>query len=304
MQSRVSTAQSTSHSIRSPETIGYFFGFLGVFIFSFSLPFTRVAVKELDPTFVGLGRAMIAATLSAIALIATRQPLPTRKQVGGLAITALGVVVGFPLFSAIALRFVPAAHGAIVNALLPLATAVLGAIVSRERPSPLFWVAAFIGSMTVVGFVLISSGTHIELGDLAMLGAVLLGCVGYVGGARMSRQIGSWQTICWANVISAPILLIPVIWSAQYNNPNPSPQAWLAFGYLGVFSMFLGFFAWYRGLAIGGIARVSQVQLLQAFFTILWSGLLLGEHIIPLMWIAAIIVVAAIFVARKAPIGK
>ena len=163
-------------------------------------------------------------------------------------------------------------------------------------------VAALVGSLTVVGFVLVSSGTHIEIGDFAMLGAVLLGCMGYVGGARMSRQIGSWQTICWANVISAPILLIPVIWSAQYNNPNPSPQAWLAFGYLGVFSMFLGFFAWYRGLALGGIARISQIQLIQAFLSIIWAGLLLNEVITPGMWVAVTMVIACIFVARKAPI--
>ena len=297
------TAQSSVSKPASSETLGYLFGFLGVFIFSFSLPFTRVAVKELDPTFVGLGRALIAATLSAIALLATRQPIPTRRQFGGLAIVALGVVVGFPLFSAIALRYVPAAHGAIVNGLMPLATAILGALVSHERPSALFWAAAFIGSFTVIGFVLLSSGTHIEMGDVAMLGAVTLGAVGYVSGARMSKHIGSWQTICWANVISTPFLLLPVIWSTRYNTPQPSIQAWLAFGYLGVFSMFFGFFAWYRGLALGGITRVSQVQLIQAFLTILWAGLLLGEQVTPLMLIAALIVVGAIFVARRAPIG-
>ncbi len=303
MQPASSTPAPTISKPRfSTESLGYIFGFLGVFIFSFSLPFTRVAVKELDPTFVGLGRALIAATLAVVTLLVTRQPIPTRKQFRGLAITALGVVVGFPLFSAIALRFVPSAHGAIVNALMPLGTAMLGALVSRERPSAMFWVAAVIGSFTVIGFVLISSGTHVETGDLAMLGAVALGSMGYVAGARMSKQIGSWQTICWANVISAPVLLIPVLWSTQYNTPHPSTQAWLAFAYLGVFSMFLGFFAWYRGLAIGGITRVSQVQLIQAFLTIMWSGLLLGEHITPLMLIAALIVVAAIFVARRAPI--
>ncbi len=302
MQPATTTTNPVPKFTASSETLGYLFGFIGVFIFSFSLPFTRVAVKELDPTFVGLGRAMIAAVLSATVLLVTRQPVPTRQQFGRLAIVALGVVVGFPLFSAFALRYVPAAHGAIVNALMPLATAILGTIVSHERPSPLFWVAAIIGSFTVIIYVLLTSGSHIETGDLAMLGAVALGSIGYVSGARMSKHIGSWQTICWANVISAPILLIPVIWSAGHNAPAPSINAWLAFGYLGVFSMFLGFFAWYRGLAMGGIARVSQVQLIQAFLTILWSGLLLGEHITPLMIVAALIVVAAIFVARRAPI--
>lgn len=302
MQPLPSATEPVSKATLTSETVGYLFGFLGVFIFSFSLPFTRVAVKELDPTFVGLGRALIAATLSILALVIMRQPIPALRHFRGLAITAFGVVVGFPLFSAMAMRFVPSAHGAIVNALMPLATAMLGALVARERPSPLFWAAAMIGSLTVIGFVLISSGTHIELGDVAMLGAVLLGAIGYVAGARMSKHIGSWQTICWANIVAAPFLIPPVIWAAGNNVPNPSPQAWLAFGYLGVFSMFLGFFAWYRGLAIGGIARVSQIQLIQAFLTIMWSGLLLGEHITPLMFIAALIVVVAIIVARRAPI--
>jgi drug/metabolite transporter (DMT)-like permease len=287
-----------------PETQGFIFGFLGVLTFSFSLPFTRIAVRELDPTFVGLGRALIAATLSGALLWATKQPLPNRQQLGRLAVVALGVVIGFPLFSSWALKQVPASHGAIINALLPLGTAVLGAIISRERPAPIFWVAAFIGSLTVIAFVMLSNDTGLELADVAMLGAVLLGCIGYVQGGRMSQQIGSWQTICWANVISAPVLVWPVAGIAIQQGVQASFTAWLAFAYLAVFSMFLGFFAWYRGLALGGITRVSQVQLLQAFLTILWSGLLLGEHITPLMWLAATIVVVMIFIARRAPIQK
>ncbi len=286
------------------ETLGYIFGFLGVLIFSFTFPFTRIAVRELNPTFVGLGRALIAATLSGGLLLLTRQPLPTRRQFGRLLIVALGVVVGFPLFSAWASRFVNASHSAIVNALLPLATAVLGAIVSGDRPSRRFWISAIIGSLTVIAFILITSGQSIEIGDLAMLGAVALASIGYVSGGRMSAEIGSWQTICWANVVAAPFLLIPVALTAPPAATSISNSTWLAFGYLGVFSMFLGFFAWYRGLAIGGITRVSQVQLIQTFLTITWSWLILNETITPLMLAAATIVVVMIFIARRAPIRK
>jgi drug/metabolite transporter (DMT)-like permease len=295
------TTNSTSSRI-GKETLGFIFGFIGVLCFSFSLPFTRVAVLELDPTFVGLGRALLAAALSAFFLLVKKQPVPTRRQLIRIAVVALGVVFGFPLFSAWALKFVPSAHGAIINALLPLMTAVFSVAISKDKPSWIFWFAAIVGSLTVIVFILVRSGTHIELGDFAMLAAVALGALGYVMGGRMSKEIGSWQTICWANVISVPVLIFPVGTVIAQKGLNASPQAWLAFVYLGAVSMCLGFFAWYRGLALGGITRVSQVQLLQAFLTILWSGLLLGETITPLMWVAALIVVTMIFVARKAPI--
>ena len=293
-----------THSPQPREAAGFAFGLLGVLIFSFSFPMTRLSVAEMNPTFVALGRALVAASLSGLLLVITRQPLPTRAQFGRLAVVALGVVVGWPLFSAWASRFVNASHSAVVNALLPLATATLGALVSGDRPAPKFWAAAAVASMTVMAFILISSGQLIEIGDLAMLGAVVLGSIGYVSGARMSAQIGSWQTICWANVVAAPFLVIPVMLTAPADPAAVSTTAWLAFLYLGVFSMFLGFFAWYRGLALGGIARVSQIQQVQTFLTITWSWLLLGETITPFMIIAAVIVVAMIFVARSAPIRR
>jgi drug/metabolite transporter (DMT)-like permease len=289
-------------SQNNAETLGLVFGFIGVLIFSFSLPFSRVAVRELDPTFVALGRALIAAGLSGVLLFVTRQPVPSRRQLLRLILIALGVVVGFPLFSTWATRFVEASHTAIVNALLPLVTAMLGALLQRQRPSALFWVAAIIGSLTVVAYVLFTSGVALQTGDIAMLLAVLSAAIGYVEGGRMSKIIGSWQTICWANLVAAPFLIVPVVLSAPADARAISSTAWLMFVYLGVFSMFLGFIAWYRGLALGGIARVSQVQLIQAFLTILWSGLLLGERITPLLLLAAGIVVVTIVVSRRAKI--
>ncbi len=286
------------------ETQGFLFGLLGVLIFSFTLPATRIAVHDLDPIFVGLGRALIAASLALPLLLITKQKRPTLAQTRRLAVVALGVVVGFPLLSAFAMRYTDASHGAIVNGLLPLATAVVSTLSAGERPSRTFWLAAIIGSATVVGFVILSSDGQIHAGDFAMLGAVAIGSIGYVEGGKLSQEIGSWQTICWALVISAPVLLLPVGAVAATQGVQASAQSWAGLLYLGVFSMFLGFFAWYRGMALGGIARVGQVQLLQAFFTVLWSALLLGEQITPLTLIALVIVIAMIVIIRRAPIHK
>ena len=285
-------------------SLGFIFGLIGVLIFSLSLPATHVAVAELDPTFVGLGRAIVAASLALPLLVVTQQRAPTRLQVLRLGVVSLGVVVGFPLLSAFAMRYTDASHGAIVTGLLPLSTAVVSTIRNGERPSTVFWLAAIIGSLTVVGFVLLTGDGQIHVGDIAMLGAVLIGSLGYVEGGRMSREIGSWQTICWALVLSAPILIVPVGLTAAQHGLQASSRAWLGFGYVSVFSMFLGFFAWYRGLALGGIARVGQVQLLQAFFTVAWSAVLLGEKITPLTIVALLIVVSMILIIRRAPIGS
>lgn len=298
------TAANRRFARLSAETRGFIYGFIGVVIFSLTLPVTRIAVMELDPTFVGLGRALVAAVCAIALLVITRQPVPTRRQFRRLAVVASGVVIGFPLLSAWALRQVPAAHGAIIVGLLPLATAVVGVLWDKDRPAPSFWLAAVIGAGTVVGFVLISGETGFAAGDLALLGAVLAGSVGYVEGGRLSREIGSWQTICWALVVGAPLLTIPVGIVAAQTGLQASAGAWLAFLYVSLFSMFIGFFAWYRGLALGGIARVGQVQLLQAFLTIGWSALLLHEAITPLMFLAAAIVIAMIAIIRRAPIQR
>jgi drug/metabolite transporter (DMT)-like permease len=298
------TQAQISQARPSNETQGFIFGLIGVLIFSFTLPATRVAVQELDPIFVGLGRAIVAAGLALPLLLITKQKRPTLAQFKRLAIVALGVVVGFPLLSAFAMRHTDASHGAIVNGLLPLATAVVSTLSAGERPSRRFWLAAVIGSATVVAFVILTGDGQIHPGDFAMLGAVAIGSIGYVEGGKMSKEIGSWQTICWALVISAPVLIFPVGAVVVMEGVQASGPAWLGFFYVSIFSMFLGFFAWYRGLALGGIARVGQVQLLQAFFTVLWSALLLGEKITPLTFVALAIVIAMIVVIRRAPIYK
>jgi len=287
-----------------PETLGFAFGFLGVLTFSLTLPATRLAVAELDATVVGLGRAVIAAILAALLLKITRQPLPARRHLPSLGVIAAGVIVGFPLLSAWAMQSLPAAHGAIVLGILPLATALAGVLRTGERPSLGFWICSSLGSAIVVLFALLSGGGHLQVADLALLGAVAAAAIGYAEGGRLSRELGGWQVICWALVLAAPILVVPVLLTLMSQGLQASLPAWLGFGYVSVFSMFLGFFAWYHGLAIGGVARVSQVQLLQPFLTLFASALLLHEQVTPLTLSTALIVVALVALGKKAAIAR
>lgn len=280
---------------------GVLWGLVGVVIFSVSLPMTRIAVTELDPVFVAMARGLLAALLSVVALVVTRSPWLTWAQYKRVGVAALGVTMGFPLFSSISMRYVPAGHGAIVNGLLPLATVALGAVVVRYRLPWRFWAAAIVGSVTAVGVITWRSGSGFGIGDSAMVVAVLIAAVGYVWGGELSKEIGGWRAICWANAVSIPVLIVPTLWYAP-----TTPVAWVswgALGYLAVFSMFLGFFAWYHGLALGGIPRVSQVQLVQPFLTILWAWPLDGEVPTVPVLLAAGVVVVCVWVARRTAHG-
>ncbi len=259
------------------DLLGWSYGFLGILIFSFTLPATRLAVAELDPVFVGLGRAIVAASLSLILLIVTRQTRPAWRFLPRFIMVVAGVIIGFPLLSAIAMKDAPASYGAVIIGLLPLSTALFGVWRGREKVSRSFWIFALMGSGLVICFALISGKKWIGLADLALLGAVLAAGIGYAEGAVLARTFGSWQVICWSLLLSTPILLPIVLQHFPSSIDSISLNAWLGFLYVGVFSMFLGFIAWYRGLSIGGIARVSQIQLLQPFLTILASALLLQE---------------------------
>lgn len=288
----------------APEAnLGILYGLLGVFSFSLTLPATRVAVAELDPTFVGLGRAIVAAILAAIALRVTRQPLPTRSQWRDLAIVAFGVILGFPLLSAWAMRQLPAAHGAVVIGLIPLATAIAATIRGGERPSLRFWLATAIGSGTIVAFTLAAGGGQFQIPDIALIGAVVAAAIGYAEGGKLARSIGGWQVICWALVLAAPVLLVPTLLAAR-SGLSASPTAWFGFAYVCVISQFLGFFAWYHGMAIAGVARVSQLQLLQPFLTIAFSALLLHEQITLPTIAAACIVIACVGIGRRSLIHQ
>ncbi|MET9325194.1 DMT family transporter [Tsukamurella sp. NPDC003166] len=261
---------------------GLLWGFVGVIAFSFTVPFTRVAVAGagLPPLFVGAGRAVVAAVLAASALLLTRQALPRGTQWLRVGVVASGVVIGFPVLTSFALTTASASHSAVVIALLPAATAVAAVWRVGERPRPAFWVSAGVGAGCAVVFAVLQGGGlgTLRASDLLLFGAVVAAAIGYAEGGSLSRELGAWQTISWALVVAAPVMLVLTAFSAR-DGVSGTASGWWAFAYLGAVSMFLGFFAWYRGLAIGPMATVSQVQLVQPVFGIAWAGLLLGESV-------------------------
>lgn len=283
---------------------GLLLGALGVVVFSFSLPATKLAVADLDPWLVAFGRAAVAAALASLVLRATRAPRPSAAQWRRLAIVAGGVVVGFPLGTSIALETSDAAHGAVVVALLPASTAVAAVVRAGERPSPRFWAAAAAGLAVALAFALAQSDGGVTTVDLALLAAVGACAIGYAEGGALSRELGGAQTICWALVLSAPLTLaITAVATATTDLAHAGATAWLGFAYVSAFSMFLGFFAWYAGLARGGVAKVGQVQLAQPMLTLGWSALVLGEHVGPGALLAAAAVVACVVGTQRARVS-
>jgi len=292
-------------------TKGLWLGLLGIVIFSVTLPMTRLAVgtpdaPQMSGLFIALGRAVVAAGLSAVFLLATRAPFPRREDWWPLAATAGGVVFGFPLFTSIAMRHVEAVHAAVIIGALPLATAAVGALLHRQRPSTGFWLCAALGSALVVAFAMLRSGNSASLAispaDLLLLAAVLCAAVGYGYGARLSQRMRAEHVICWALVLSLPLTLPLAAWSWPTQAIRPS--AWWGFGYVAVFSMWLGFFAWYRGLALGGTVRVSQVQLLQPFLSMLFAVPLLGERLDAVTVGFGLAVIATVFIGKKMPVHQ
>ncbi|MFK0242888.1 DMT family transporter [Microbacterium sp. NPDC090281] len=284
---KVDSSAIASRSTVLSTRAGLWWGLLGVFAFSFTLPFTRIAIGGLSPLFIGSGRAVVAALLAGIALAATRQRPPTRAQLARLAIVAGGVVAGFPLLTSFAMTTTPASHGAVVIGLLPAATAVAVVLRTRERPALTFWIFALLGAAAAVVFAALQNGGLGSLtgGDLLLFGAVIAAAIGYAEGGLLARELGSWQTISWALVVAAPLMAVLTVVSAIQQPPAATPVQWLAFAYLAAVSMFLGFFAWYRGLAIGPMAQVSQIQLVQPVMSIAWAAILLHE---PIGWATAV----------------
>jgi drug/metabolite transporter (DMT)-like permease len=280
-------------------------GLLGVLGFSFTLPATRVAVEGLDPVFIGLGRAAVAA-LPATLLIAFvwREPLPNRRTVVRLGVVALGVVFGFPLLSALALQSLTSAHSAVIVGLLPAATAVMAVARAGERPSAGFWLASGAGLVAVLAFAATQGAGAPSGADLLVLGAVALGAVGYAEGGALARELGGARVICWALVLSVPITL-PVGLAAGISRGLDAPaDDWLGFAYVSLVSMLLAFFAWYAALARGGVAKTGQVQLVQPLLTLVWSAALLGEHVGPATIAAALAVVASVLATQRARVER
>lgn len=283
---------------------GYLHGLVGIVIFGLTLPFTRLAVGELDPIFVSVGRTVVAAGAAALLLTLTRQSWPRRRDWLRLLLTAAGVVLGFPILSAIAMQGAPASHGGVVLGVLPLATAVMASIFARERPSAAFWFWSLAGSLTVVLFALWDGGTALQAADTLLVMAVLSAAMGYAVGGDLSRSLGSWQVICWALVAALPVTLPLVLWRLPGIDWSASWPAWGSFLYLSLMSQFLGFFAWNNGLSLGGVAKVGQVQLLQSFVKLGASALLLGETVTLRTFLFALLVAACVWFGRKAKVRQ
>jgi drug/metabolite transporter (DMT)-like permease len=273
-------------------------GLLGVIIFSGSLPATRVAVGGFSALFLTSARAVIAALIGVAVLALLRQARPERKDLASLAIVSLGVVVGFPLLTALALQHITSAHSIVFIGLLPLSTAVF-AVRGGERPQPLFWLFAILGSATVTGFAFSSDGTASLTGDLLMVAAIVLCGLGYAEGAALSRRLGGWQVISWALLLALPLMVPVMLWTWPSTWSGVSAPAWIGLAYVSIFSMFVGFIFWYRGLAVGGIARVGQLQQLQPFFGLALAGFLLHEPVAWSMIAATALVVVCVFFARR-----
>lgn len=293
--------------MNTAERRGLALGLLGVAIFALTLPMTRLAVGTpqaplMSGQFVAFGRAAVAAALSALFLLATRASLPRRQDWGPLALTAAGVVFGFPLFTSIAMRYVEAVHASVVIGVLPLATALVGALLHRQRPSAGFWLCAALGSALVVAFMLLHAGGTgaAQAADLLLLAAVACAAIGYGQGARLSQRMRAEHVICWALVLAWPLTLPLAFWSRPAS-PLPA-SAWWALAYVAACSMWIGFFAWYRGLALGGTVRVSQVQLVQPFLSMLFAVPLLGERLDLLTLVFGLAVIATVFMGRRMPV--
>ncbi|CAM5790023.1 DMT family transporter [Rhizobacter fulvus] len=286
------------------ETRGLWLGLLGVVIFAMTLPMTRLAVgpaadPQLPPLFVTAGRAAVAGLLSIGYLWITGAPRVQRRHLPALFTSALGTVVGFPLFLSLALRQVDAMHAAVVTGLMPLATAVGAALWFRQRPSNGFWICAGLGCAMVLAFATYRGAGHVSAADGLLLLAVFFTAVGYVSGARVAGELPAEQVICWVLVLSLPLTLPAML--ATWPTAPVRASAWGGFTYVTLFSMWLGFFAWYRGLALGGTVRVSQVQLVQPFLALLFAVPVLGETLDAVTVMFSLAVIAVVFVGKKMP---
>ena len=291
--------RTSSLNTLDSSTQGWINGFIGVVIFSGSLPATRLAVMEFDPVFLTMIRATLAAVLGLLLLGLFKEKRPERKQWAPLVVVALGVVIGFPLLTALALQYVTSAHSIVFIGLLPLATAVFGVLRGGERPRPVFWLFSILGSVLVMGYAFAQGLSAAPAGDVLMLLAVLVWGLGYAEGAKLSRSLGGWQVICWALVVSLPVVLPLSLILAPASVRGISLPAWLSLGYVALFSMLIGFVFWYRGLAQGGIAAVGQLQLLQPFFGLALAAGLLHEQVSLGMVLVTVAVIACVAGAKK-----
>lgn len=279
---------------------GWVNGFIGVAIFAGSLPATRVAVMGFEPGFLTAARAAIAGILGLILILVLKQKKPAKQDWWPLAIVALGVVIGFPLFTALALQYMNAAHSIVFVSLLPLATAIFAVLRGGEKPNQFFWIFAILGSAVVFAYMFFISGdTSLGIGDFYMLMAIILCGFGYAEGGVLSRKIGGWQVICWALILSLPFMLLLTIFYMPASFQSVSPSALVGLIYVSLFSMLIGFFFWYKGLAQGGIAAISQLQLLQPLMGLGIAAVLLHEHVSWSMLVVTATTILCVAAAKK-----
>jgi len=276
----------------------FLLGLLGVIIFGLTLPATRLAVADFDPLFVTLGRSLLAAVLAGATLLWARPPPPARREWPRLAAFSFFSIIGFPLLMAIAMQHAPASHGAVVLAVLPLLTAMAGALVADERPSFGFWACGLAGTASVLCYSILTGAASdaLKWADLLLAASAVSAALAYALGGEMARRIGGWEVICWSLVASAPVLAVALVLLAWPSSLSARASAWAGFFYVSVFSMFLGFFAWNKGLGLGGIARVGQLQLLQPFVALAAAAALLGEAVgwLELAFAALVVAIVAL----------
>jgi drug/metabolite transporter (DMT)-like permease len=276
------------------ENKGLLLGILGVISFGLTLPATRFVIEHFHPIFIGLGRAVVAGLCAILILALFKQPIPSNVQFKQLALVALGVVLGFPVLSAAAMQTLPAAHGGVVLGVLPLATAAIAVLFTDERPSIGFWLVGILGSLCVIVYSLSEGAGNLQFGDLLLFAAIICAAVGYAIGGNLAKQMGGWQVICWALVVALPFIALPAYIYA--------PTAFYGFLYLALISQLFGFFFWYAGLAIGGVSRVSQTQLLQPFVTIAASAYLLDELVEVRTFGFALAVMMIVAISKNMPV--
>lgn len=283
---------------------GMLLGCIGVICFSLTLPATRTAVPYFGEAIVGLGRVVIAAIIVGIIFIKNQEKIPNKDQMKSLWIVAIGAVLAFPLLSTYAMKSLPVSHGAIEVALLPLATAGFATWRGKEQLSKRYWIASIISTITVLLYAVYLGLGQLQMGDIALIAAVLILGLSYAEGGKLSKDLGSWKVIAWANLIGAPFFIIPVGLSISSDMLQAPIEAWISLFYLAIISQFLAYIAWYGGMSLGGIAKVSQLQYLQPFLMIIFSVLFLGESITWLTIVLAFIVVICVIVGKSEPSAK
>jgi drug/metabolite transporter (DMT)-like permease len=281
------------------ERLGLVLGFVGMAIFGGTLPATRIAVSAIDPIALTAARTAIAGLCSLALLIVLRRPPPPRRLWFPLAVAMLCISVMFPLLMALAVQTVDASHGGVVLGILPVATAFVAVLITHERPKPLFWIASLVGAALVIAFALRQGGGTLSAGDLLLLAAVAVSAIGYAVSGRLTADMPGWEVISWVLVMALPISLPAAVFTLPADLADIPLKPWLALLYVALFSQWIGFFAWNAGMAIGGIARVSQVQLLQPFITFALAALFNGETITPQIVLFASAVVATVAISTR-----